>query len=40
MFTCDFVSEMNERLDDALTIKELREKAKCHKMILLEFVFT
>lgn len=28
MFTCDFASEMNERLDDALTIKELREKAK------------
>ena len=28
MFTCDFASEMNERLDDALTIKELREKVK------------
>lgn len=28
MFTCDFASEMNERLDDALIIKELREKAK------------
>ena len=28
MFTCEFASEMNERLDNALTIKELREKAK------------
>lgn len=28
MFTCDFASEMNERLDNAVRIKELREKAK------------
>lgn len=28
MFTCDFDSDMNKRLDDALKIKELREKVK------------
>lgn len=28
MFTCDFASEMNERLDNAVRIKESREKAK------------
>lgn len=28
MFRCDFTSEMNERLDNAVKIKELREKVK------------
>lgn len=28
MFRCDFASEMNERLDNAVKIKELREKVK------------
>lgn len=28
MFKCRFTSEMNERLENALTIKELREKSK------------
>lgn len=28
MFKCDFASEMNERLDNTVRIKELREKAK------------
>lgn len=28
MFRCDFESEMNERLDNAVKIKELREKVK------------
>lgn len=28
MFTCNFTSEMNERLDNAVKIKELREKVK------------
>ena len=28
MFTCDFVSEMNEILDNAVKIKQLREKSK------------
>lgn len=28
MFTCDFASEMNERLDNSVKIKELREKVK------------
>lgn len=28
MFTCDFDSEMNKRLDNAVKIKELREKLK------------
>lgn len=28
MFKCDFTSEMNERLDNAVKIKELREKLK------------
>lgn len=28
MFKCDFTSEMNERLDNAVKIKELREKVK------------
>ena len=28
MFTCNFASEMNERLDNATKIKELREKVK------------
>lgn len=28
MFTCEFDSDMNKRLDNALKIKELREKVK------------
>lgn len=28
MFRCDFDGEMNERLDNAVKIKELREKVK------------
>lgn len=28
MFRCDFASEMNERLDNAVKIKELRENVK------------
>lgn len=28
MFKCDFTSEMNERLDNAVKIKELRKKVK------------
>lgn len=28
MFRCDFESEMNERLDNVVKIKELREKVK------------
>lgn len=28
MFRCDFESEMNERLDNAVKIKELRDKSK------------
>lgn len=28
MFRCDFEGEMNERLDNAVKIKELREKVK------------
>lgn len=28
MFTCDFDSEMNKRLDNSVKIKELREKVK------------
>lgn len=28
MFTCNFDSEMNKRLDNAVKIKELREKVK------------
>lgn len=28
MFTCEFNSDMNKRLDNALKIKELREKVK------------
>lgn len=28
MFKCDFTSEMNKKLDNAVKIKELREKVK------------